>query len=80
MPPPKTATKTIRLAGSVPPELWNRLGTKVIPALRKSNFDLRTEVSFVATVDADMAGVLASDLRHILADLGLEERLSIEES
>lgn len=78
--PPKTATKTIRLVGPVPPELWNRLGTKVIPALRKGNFDLRTEVSFVATVDAGVAGVLASDLRHILADLGLEERLSIEES
>jgi len=41
---------------------------------------LRAEVTFLATVDADIAGVLISDLRHILADLGLAERLFIEES
>lgn len=78
--PSATPTKTIRLGGPVPPELWNRLGTKVIPALRKSNFDLTIDVQFAATVDADLAGALTSDLRHILGDLGLDDRLFVEES
>ena len=42
--PTPVAEKTIlRLAGTVPPELWNRLGTKVLPKLRSGD-DLRVGV------------------------------------
>jgi hypothetical protein len=30
-PTPGVETKTIRLVGAVPPEMWNRLGTKILP-------------------------------------------------
>ncbi|MCL5942545.1 MAG: DUF499 domain-containing protein [Actinobacteria bacterium] len=77
-PKPRIPTKTIRLVGRVPSEHWNRLGTKVIPKFRRG-FDLRLDVDFTATVDPDVAGSLISDLRQILIDLGLEDKLSVEE-
>jgi len=53
-------TKTIRLTGGVPPEVWNRLGTRILPKLR-SGSDLKVGVEFAVTVKADIAGSLASD-------------------
>src|SRR3990172_12122994 len=39
-PAPDATTKTLRLVGTVPPEVWNRLGTKILPKLRTGS-DLR---------------------------------------
>lgn len=75
---PGVQTRTIRLVGAVPPELWNRLGTKILPKLR-SGSDLKVGVDFSVTVRGDAAGGLTADLRQILADLGLTERVRIEE-
>ncbi len=76
-PLPGAQTKTIRISGIVPPELWNRLGTKVLPKLR-SGFDLKIGVDFSVTVSRDVAGSLTSDLRQILADLELSEKLRLD--
>ncbi len=78
-PTPGTPTKTIRLIGAVPPEMWNRLGTKVLPKLR-SGADLKVGVDFSVTVNRDVAGSLTADLRQILDDLGLSEQVRIEET
>jgi hypothetical protein len=78
-PTPGVQTKTIRLVGTVPPEVWNRLGTKVLPKLR-SGSDLRVGVDFSVTVDRDVAGSLTSDLRQILNDLGLAEKVQIRDA
>jgi hypothetical protein len=77
-PTPGVQTKTIRLVGAVPPEVWNRLGTKVLPKLR-SGSDLRVGVDFSVTVNRDVAGSLASDLRQILDDLGLADKVRLDE-
>jgi hypothetical protein len=76
--PPGVQTKTIRLVGAVPPEMWNRLGTKVLPKLR-SGSDLRVGVDFSVTVNRDVAGSLTSDLRQILDDLGLADKVQIRD-
>lgn len=76
-PLPGAQTKTIRISGIVPPELWNRLGTKVLPKLR-SGFDLKIGVDFSVTVSRDVAGSLTTDLRQILDDLGLSDKLEIK--
>ncbi|HLG42630.1 MAG TPA: AAA family ATPase, partial [Planctomycetota bacterium] len=76
-PAPGIQTKTIRLVGTVSPEVWNRLGTKILPKLR-SGSNLKIGVDFSVTVNANSAGSLASDLRQILADLGLAEMVRIE--
>jgi len=75
---PGVQTKTIRLVGAVPPEVWNRLGTKVLPKLR-SGSDLRVGVDFSVTVNRDVAGSLTSDLRQILDDLGLADTVRLDE-
>ncbi|HLG15863.1 MAG TPA: DUF499 domain-containing protein [Blastocatellia bacterium] len=70
-------TRTLRVTGSIPPELWNRLGTKLIPKLR-SGSDLRLGVDFSVTLGADLARQLEAELRQAVEDLGLESTVRIE--
>jgi hypothetical protein len=76
-PAPGAQTRTLRLVGTVPPEIWNRLGTKIIPKL-KSGSDLKIGVDFSVTVNAESARGLESDLRQIIDDLGLRDKIKIE--
>jgi hypothetical protein len=75
---PPVGTRTLRISGDVPPELWNRLGTKVLPKLR-SGSELRIGVDFSVTVEAQFAESLAADLQQILQDLELADRLLIKQ-
>ncbi len=45
---------TLRLIGSVPPEVWNRLGTKVLPKLRSGD-DLSVGIEFSVSVSSAFA-------------------------
>jgi hypothetical protein len=72
-------TRTLRLVGTVPPEIWNRLGTKIIPKL-KSGSDLKIGVDFTVTINVDSVRSIESDLRQILEDLGLKGKIKIEQS
>ena len=76
-PMPDAPTKTLRLVGTVPPEVWNRLGTKILPKLR-SGPDLKVGVDFSVTVSADRAGGLISELRQVLEELGLAGTVRVE--
>jgi hypothetical protein len=76
-PGPAPATKTIRLTGTIPPELWNRLGTKIIPKL-KTGSDLSMGIDFCVTINADLSKGVENDLRQILADLGLMDKVRVE--
>lgn len=78
-PTPGIQTRTLRLVGTVPPEIWNRLGTKIIPKL-KSGSNLKIGVDFSVTLSADSARSMESDLRQILEDLGLKGKIKIEQS
>lgn len=70
-------TRVIRLVGTVPPEVWNRLGTKILPKLRGGS-NLTVGVNFSVTVRRDLAQGLESELRQIFADTGLAERIHLE--
>jgi hypothetical protein len=74
---PTGMTRTLRLSGSVPPEVWNRLGTKILPKLR-SGSELKIGLEFAVTVSADAANGLATELRQILQELGLAEAVKVE--
>jgi len=76
-PHPGAETETIRLVGNVPPEVWNRLGTKILPKLR-SGTDLRIGLDFSVTVKSEHAGSLASELQQILEELGLAQSVRVE--
>ena len=77
--PVSPKTKTIKLSGNVPAELWNRLGTRVLPKLR-SGKDLKIGIEFSVTVEAVNANDLQTELKQILSDLGLEGSVDLEQS
>ena len=70
---------TLRLKGTVPPEVWNRLGTRILPKLRSGD-GLSVGVEFSVSVDAGMAQGFQLELRQALTDLGLQEQVSVETS
>ncbi len=80
-PEPVTAEQkaSLQLVGTVPPEVWNRLGTKVLPKLR-SGENLSVGIEFSVSVDSQFAQNMETDLRQILNDLGLAGRVRIERS
>jgi hypothetical protein len=69
-------SKTIRLVGTVPPELWNRLGTRAISKLR-SGKDLRAGIDITVSVDTASAATLQVELRQILDEMGLQGSVNL---
>ena len=61
----------------MPPEIWNRLGTKVLPKLR-SGSELKIGIEFSVTVETGVAQSFQTDLKQILDDLGLADRVRVE--
>ncbi len=76
-PIPDAQKTTIRLSGTVPSEIWNRLGTKILPKLR-SGEDLSVGIEFSVRVRAQFAQNMEAELKQILDDLGLGDRVHIE--
>ncbi|WP_420448477.1 DUF499 domain-containing protein [Candidatus Palauibacter sp.] len=70
-------TATLRVAGDIPPELWNRFGTRVLPKLRAGE-DLTVRIDSSALVDAGSFENLRQDLRQVLDDLGLGDQVEIQ--
>ena len=68
---------TLRLSGDVPPESWNRLGTKVLPKLRSGD-GLRAGIDFTVTIEPAVAKNMENEIRVILQELGLDQRVRIE--
>ena len=78
--PEAHTTKTLvrlRVFGKVPPELWNRLGRKVIPKLR-SGKELTIEAEFTVDIAAPVVKSLETDLKQTLSELDLSDRVAIE--
>jgi hypothetical protein len=67
----------LSLCGTIPPELWNKLGTKLIPKLRTSGQGLSLRVEASLGVPAKDLSHVESDLRQALFDLGLEGSVQI---
>ena len=72
-----SARKSLRIHGDIPPEIWNRLGTKLLPKLRPGH-DLKVGVTFELTTDGAGADPLLADLRQILDDLQLGDRIRVD--
>ena len=76
-PTPGAGTRTFKISGDIPPEIWNRLGTKVLPKLR-SGSDLKIGIEFSVTVEGRLAQSFETDLRQILEDLGLTDQIGVD--
>ena len=69
--------QTIRLVGELPPESFNRVGTKLVPKLRAGE-DLRLSIDFTVTVASEDADSMVEELRQILGDLNLGGKVRVE--
>ena len=67
----------LRLIGEIPSEMWNRLGTKIIPKL-KSAGDFKVGVDFSVSIKAKSAATLEAELKQILEDLDLIDKVRFE--
>jgi hypothetical protein len=65
-------TLKLHISGPIPPETWNRLGTKLIPKLR-AGANLEIGVDFAVEVESNDATRLRQELTQALADLGLSK-------
>jgi hypothetical protein len=74
LPPAKTP---IHVSGTMPAELWNRFGTRILPKLRAGE-GLKIVIDLTATFDGSAANDAESDLRQVLRDLGLDGSINIE--
>lgn len=75
--PPDTGSRRIRLRGSIPPEIWNRVGNKLLPKLRGGT-SLDISLGFDVEVEAASFSHLLAEIRQILADLALSDRIRVE--
>lgn len=71
-------TRILRLTGLIPPEIWNRLGTKLLAKLR-GGVELEVGVDFLVTVEGGSAASLRGEILQVIDDLGLKDQLRIEE-
>jgi hypothetical protein len=77
-PVPPDQLVRLSLRGSIPPEQWNKLGTKLLPKLRSSGQDLSLGRDASLTVRSQDVRYVESELRQALRDLGLEGLVRIE--
>ncbi len=73
----ESRTNTLLLTGSIPPESWNKVGTRLIPKLRAGN-KLTVGVTFSVEIGETEATYLLRELEQILADLNLADKIKIE--
>ena len=74
---PTPQKTTLRIAGTVPSETWNRMGTSLITKLRAKE-DLRLTIDIIVSVDANESSYFENDLRQTLDDLGLNDQVRVE--
>lgn len=69
--------RALRVGGTIPPEVWQRLGTRIIPKLR-SGSDLSIKVGFTVNVPEESAKRLITELHQALQELGIADLVQIE--
>ena len=67
---------TLRLRGTVPMELWNSIGIRVLPKL-KAGEEMNLSVNLSVQIDSDRFQGLEQEVKQALADLNLGEQVSM---
>ena len=76
-PPPRPTQ--LHLAGIVPPESWNRLGTRLLPKLRSGDA-LTVNIALSLSVGSTQADSMEAEIEQILKDLNLDGKVRVERS
>jgi len=69
--------KRLELSGTIPPEIWNRLGTKIMPKIKMGD-ELIVGLRISASFDEKSAEALDSELTELLGELNLSGSLKID--
>jgi len=69
--------RSIVLTGVIPPELWTKVGIRLIPKLR-SNAQPTLGINFALELDSAQAPNLIREIQQALADLDLTEKIKIQ--
>lgn len=77
-PPPRLTATTVHVAGTIPSEVWNRLGMKLLPKLRAGDTAVRVEIDLSTSIRTEIATGVTADIRQILDELGLRESVKVE--
>jgi hypothetical protein len=75
--PIEDTAKRLALTGVIPPELWNKVGIRLIPKLRASA-QPTLGVNFVVELDSAQAANLVREMQQVLTDLELTGKIKIE--
>jgi hypothetical protein len=72
-----TGRVIISIAGNVPPEQWNRLGTRLIPKMRATG-SVTTMIRLESEIDRAREAVLSAELQQIIDEIGLSSAVRID--
>ena len=75
--PPAETMSALKLRGTVPPEVWNRLGTRVLPKLR-SGEELTVGIEISVKFTSAIAKSKEDEIREALGDLNLDDQVKME--
>lgn len=67
----------LRLSGSIPPEVWNRLGTKLLPKLRAVG-DVHVGLTIEVVVSSSTSVEIRNEIEQAIQDLGLTGVIDIK--
>lgn len=73
----KDLARSYKIKGFIPPEIWNRLGSKIIPKLRTGS-DLKMGIEFSVMIASDNSSSFEADIKQIINDLNLNDVIKIE--
>ncbi len=69
---------SLRLQGDIPPEVWNKMGTRLISKLNKQGQKLQITFNASVEVAASDADHLERELQQTLGDLGLTDKVRLK--
>jgi len=69
-------TRTLRISGEIPTEVWNRLGRTLLPKL-KTGTELRLSIDASIQIEVGSSDGLRQEIEQILRDLNLIDRVKI---
>jgi hypothetical protein len=73
----QTKTRTLRISGEIPTEVWNRLGRTLLPKL-KTGTELRLSIDASIQIEVDGSNGLRQEIEQILRDLNLIDKVKVD--
>jgi hypothetical protein len=68
----------LTLTGAIPPKLWNKVATRMIPKLQSAQAEPHLGVNFDSESKGDQAAHLLSELQQAIVDLRLSGQVKLD--